>query len=195
MFYPDSPITYVQAIKIATIAVGYQKRAEVTGGYPTGYIKAAKDAEIGTELNLGNDDHLTYDIATKILYDMALADILEITSYGDTYEYSTQEGKNILSVYHKVFSSEGIVDANEHTGLFSKDANTGKGAISIEGVEFADSNFYNLIGQRVKVFYKDDSKRTVVYAFPFENTTETFSTDDTLKIFLNALGNPWSKQC
>ena len=86
MFYPDSPITYVQAMKIATIAIGYEKRAEIMGGYPAGYIRAAKEAEICEGLNLGNDDHISYDVAAKILYDMALANILEITSYGETYE-------------------------------------------------------------------------------------------------------------
>ena len=170
MFYPDSPITYSQALKIMTVAIGYGERASLTGGFPAGYIKAANDAGIGKNVSLTNlSTPLSYKDGASLLYDMATAEVLEATSYGDKLEYSTQKGKNILSLYHDIHISEGIIEANEYTGLNNKDKFSGKGTFKIKGVEFHGGSFYKLLGQNVRVFYKDDKARTVVYAYPYEN--------------------------
>ncbi len=36
-FAPESPVTYEQAIKMCVVALGYEVRAEASGGYPDGY--------------------------------------------------------------------------------------------------------------------------------------------------------------
>jgi len=181
-FYPDAPITYAQALKIVTIAVGYGERAELTGGYPAGYLKAAKDAKIGSGMDFSSNDPLSYTDGASILFDMAMADILEISSYGDTYEYSTREGKNIFAVNHGIYVSEGVADANEYTGILSKEQSCGKGCISVNGTEFSGEGFHKLIGHKVRVFHKDDSKRTIVYAHPFETNVLEYNQDYNFEI-------------
>ncbi len=180
MFYPDDPITYVQAIKIVTTAIGYNIRADVMGGYPTGYLLAAKEADIATGISFLNDSPLSYADGISILYDMMLADILQMTALGDSVEYNTVEGENILSVYYDINIYEGIVNANEFTGLYNKNNYVGDGKIQIESTVFSGSEFYNLIGQRVKAFYRDDPSRTIIRAYGTENEIHRFNTENTL---------------
>lgn len=182
MFYPDAPITYSQAVKILTSAIGYGERAELTGGYPSGYIKAANEAKIGIYVSRSGDDIISYADGASLLCDMATADILEITSYGDTYKYSTTRGKNILSVYHNIKIAEGVINANQYTTLKSADTRVGKGRISVNGKEFDGGEFYKYIGHNVRLFYKDNPGRTVIYAYPLDNNIINCTTEDTLRI-------------
>lgn len=177
LFYPDSPVTYVQALKIVMTAIGYGKIAEVNGGYPTGYAIAASRAEVADTLDLGNDDKVSYSDGAVLLYDMATADIIEITSFGDTYEYGKTEGRNVLSAYHDIYIAEGVVDATEFTGLYSKNAYCAEDTISVDGVTYVADGYHTLLGKGVRVFYRDDSKRTVVYAYANADNTKVFTAD------------------
>ena len=49
LFYPESSVTYNQAIKIVMTAAGYGDKAAYAGGYPTGYLKVANDAGVGID--------------------------------------------------------------------------------------------------------------------------------------------------
>lgn len=50
-FSPNSPLTKTAAVKMAVCALGYRVKAELTGGYPTGYIGIAKKIELNNDLN------------------------------------------------------------------------------------------------------------------------------------------------
>lgn len=181
-FNPDSAITYTQATKIATSAIGYGHRAELMGGYPTGYLRSANDSGIADYLPSLKEEAMSYADGIIMLYNMVVADIVEVTGYGDTHEYTRTEGRNILSVYHDIFTLDGIVEATEYTGLYSKNKTCGKGKILINGTEYQKDDTYGLIGQNVKVFYKDDAKRTVVYAHPIYVSIKKFDTSFDLSI-------------
>ncbi len=187
MFFPDAPITYVQAMKIAVSAAGYTVRADVLGGYPTGYLLAAKEANIGTGFNMNNDDILTYADGAALLYDMAAAEALQLTSLGDRVEYSPRDGQNILSLYRHIKIAEGLMDANEFTGLYVKNNTAGSNKISVDGVLFEGGDFYNLIGRNVRVFYNDDSKRTVIWAYATENNEQSFTAEYELDLSGNKI--------
>ena len=45
-FRPDATVTLQEACKILTCAIGYGDYANVAGGFPTGYMNAAKEASI-----------------------------------------------------------------------------------------------------------------------------------------------------
>ena len=182
LFYPDSPITYAQALKIVMTAIGYGKLAEIRGGYPTGYLIAAHDAEIGETLQLANEAPVSYAQGAELLYDMVTTDLIEVTGFGDSYEYTKTADRNILSVYHDILIAEGVVDANEYTGLYSKNAYCGESRIAISGVTFAGEGYHDLIGECVRIFYRDNNQRTIVYAYAKYDNSKTFTADYDLEI-------------
>ena len=178
LFYPDSSITYAQAIKIVMAAAGYTKKAEVSGGFPAGYLKAAKDAGVGDGINLGIDDTVSHEIATKLIFEACCTDMMEQTSFGSSIDYTVTEGKNILSTYHKIRIAEGIVEANENTGLDAASQATAPGTITVDGVDYKADVAGNLIGKRIRVFYNDDKAKTVVYAYAKDNTEISYTAND-----------------
>jgi hypothetical protein len=182
LFFPDSPITYSQAMKIAMVAAGYGDKAEYTGGYPTGYIKAAKEAGVAQNINLGDTDTLTHAQATQIIFETAICDMLEVSAWGDSFDYSTTEGKNILSVYKKIYMANGVVESNENTTLTNASENSGKDTITIDGVNFYAPGYENLIGKTARVFYGNDNKNSVIYAYENGNEVYNYTNEDALSI-------------
>ena len=182
LFFPDSPITYSQAMKIAMVAAGYGDKAEYTGGYPTGYIKAAKEAGVAQNINLGDTDTLTHAQATQIIFETAICDMLEVSAWGDSFDYSTTEGKNILSVYKKIYMANGVVESNENTTLTNASENSGKDTITIDGVNFYAPGYENLIGKTARVFYGNDNKNTVIFAYENGNEVYNYTNEDALSI-------------
>lgn len=178
LFYPDTKLTYAQAIKIVMSAAGYDKKAEFSGGFPTGYLKAANEADVGKGLNLGNDEPVSHEIATRLIFEACCTDMMEATSFGSSYNYTVTEGKNILSVYHDIYMVEGVVEANENTGLTSISAALANDYIAIDGVNYLAPDCENLIGKKARILYRDDNKKTVIYAYENGNTAVSYTGED-----------------
>jgi len=182
IFSPDVPVTYAQAIKILMCATGHGQKAEFMGGYPAGYFKVANDAKVGEYVSLGADASLTHKEAISLIFEAACTDILDATAFGDSYEYAEIEGKNILSVIHKIYMAEGIASANKITGLYSASSNTDSNGISVNGKEYYGEGYNNLLGKKVRVFFKDENKRNIVAAYGVDNKTYSFTHEDSLKL-------------
>lgn len=93
-FAPDDNVTYEQAIKMAVILLGYEPLALQRGGYPSGYLAAAKQFGITDGIKFkSTDDALKYDIA--VLMQNALnTPIMEQISYGEVAEYAILDGND-----------------------------------------------------------------------------------------------------
>lgn len=182
LFYPDTPVTYAQAIKIVMSAAGYGKKAEYTGGYPTGYLKAANEAGVGKGLNLDSDDVISHEVASRLIFEACVIDMMEATSFGSSFEYTLTEGKNILSVYHKIYMAEGIVEANSHSGLYGASSTASDDCIEISGISFYGKNYESTLGKRARVYYRDDNKNSIVTAYELENQAYTYTSDDTVTL-------------
>ena len=179
-FSPDSPVTYIQAIKILTSAAGYGTKAGFLGGYPTGYLKVASEANIGGGVDLSADDALTHDAAMKLILDAVCTDMLDVTAYGDDIEYAKTEGRNILSVFHEVYIANGIADANKSTGLYSASAKIDESGIRVNGKSYYGEGYNNLLGKKVRVFFKGDKQRRIICAYPVSNKVYSFDNEDDL---------------
>lgn len=182
LFYPDTEVTYAQAIKIVMSAAGYGKKAELQGGFPVGYLKCANEAGIGNGLSFGDNDFLSHEVAIKLIFEACCTDMMEVTSYGSSYSYTLTEGKNIFSTYHGIFMAEGIVEANSKTGLELASQATNDGYITIDGESYKGSGYDNLIGKRVRVLFKDDKAKTIMYAYEKDNTLTQYTGEDSLSI-------------
>jgi len=182
LFYPDTEVTYAQAIKIVMSAAGYGKKAELMGGYPVGYLKCANEAGVGAGLSLSDGDSISHGDAIKLIFEACCTDMMEVTSYGSSYNYTLTEGKNILSVYHGIYMAEGVVEANKHTGLEIASQATDDGYITVEGESYKGSGYDNLLGKRVRVLFKDDKPQTIIYAYEKDNTVTQYTGEDGLDI-------------
>lgn len=117
IFRPDDAITLFECLKIASVPVGYGVKAEVIGGYPTGYTIMANELDIldGIDKNIGK---VNTENVYKLLYNVLNSNVYEVTSLGtDSTGYAKNTNETVLSAYFGIYRAEGIMNSNEYTKL------------------------------------------------------------------------------
>lgn len=152
MFEPEKPITSTEAITFILRAAGYKTYAEVNGGYPVGYLKAARMSG----LNSFGDKILTKADFISLLFNAMDVEVYEQTVYGVNGKFSTN-GKTITEHFHDIYKVEGQVTATFASSLTKKEV-SGKTSICIGEFECQVENgeYSNLLGYYVEAYYHED---------------------------------------
>lgn len=191
-FNPDSELTYVQAIKVIMSALGYDELAIAYGGYPFGYIKAANEANLLDELNIGTYDDSARGSDIILLLASALdVRILEYTGIkGGNLSLSTDSKNTVLSLYHHI----DVYNARLN-GVYGKQAANIEPLASNE-VLLGDKvyriqpskNYEKYFGFDVTFYYNRDTKECVsVMAESDNNKVITLNSDDIISVEDNVI--------
>jgi hypothetical protein len=130
-FNPDANVTYAQVIKMLVAGIGYGDWGVSYGGYPTGYITAAKNLGITNGVSTVNaDEAATRGTVAQLTYNAINTPLLSLETYSPTNpEYVVLDGTNdrnyetALTYYHNIYTVEGRVVATNKTTSGSLDAN------------------------------------------------------------------------
>ena len=96
-FSPDTPVTYNQIIKMIVCLMDLEGYASDRGGWPSGYLRAALDAEVfDTEIyralqTRGNDNAVRGDVAIFV-YNSVIADLRGFFVNGTSYTLGMDAG-------------------------------------------------------------------------------------------------------
>ena len=115
-FEPDRAVAYTEAIKVTLCLLGYEWMAEASGGYPSGYIKAASMTKIS--LGIPSKTDVTRRDMFVMLYNAMLTNIMESDSYtadGNTYRVNKDE--TFLSINQGIYYNTGVLTAAEQMGI------------------------------------------------------------------------------
>lgn len=162
-FEPERNLTVKEAIKVFVDLLGYRPRANLNGGYPSGYMKVASD--LGLTVT-GEDNEAVTRAKLAHLFAVAMENVdLMMADYnGQKVVYKAEEGNNLLSKFLHIDKITGIIVENSVTSLTGENT-IGDDRIKIEadGVsyvldldekcKYAD----DLIGRRVDCYYRNDS--------------------------------------
>ena len=180
-FYPDAPVRFNEACKMAVSALGLDYYAIARGGYPTGYIIAADASRL--LMGVSSGEHLSYTDAFAILDNFLHAQVhSESGYYVDDETFAVYEkGNTVLATYHDIEVIEGaVITATPYTGLYESE-----GACGISEIEINDTIFkyygesVGLIGKMADVYYKKGSHTgEVIFIRPDDSKTITISTRD-----------------
>lgn len=165
-FEADRSITVAEASKILVCVLGLKTYAEATGGYPNGYIKAAKRA--GISLNLSGDSVKAAD-AYNMIYDANRADLYEVTAVNNSDVSYEKGGHTVLSRYRNIYKAEGVVTKTQYNSLTDFSA-AAEGMFWLGDTAYfeGDLDMSAQIGQSIEMYYKKtdkDSRGTVVCYF------------------------------
>lgn len=171
MFNPDRDITFREAVKMLVTAMGYEKAAQLNGGYPEGYIKTASDISLLKSVSYKSDDKLSGAQLINIFYNALHAKIMKISGFdGNNPIYETGE-ETFLSGILDVGTYRGVVDATEYTGLYSTEG-ASKNCVKIDGVEYEltekTRDIMNYLGYRVDAYYKENGGERTLCAYEFK---------------------------
>lgn len=154
---PYDTVSYNEAVKMVVCALGYGVYASYKGGYPTGYISVAYDNGIlkGVE---ANDEKISKIAICKLLYNALHVDLLLNTGVGESLNYSTVPGKNLLLNYHNIIVDEGIC-YGVHGFSMLPTVMPDNGRVYIDNIILHDnaSGSYDYVGYNTEYYYDADT--------------------------------------
>ncbi|MDY3928275.1 MAG: S-layer homology domain-containing protein [Clostridia bacterium] len=173
IFMPENIITYNEAIKLVMAALGYKVYAQVTGDFPNGYLKTAKD--IGFKISVSDVNQLTRGEAAAIIYKMLNSYYVETKSASGT---GINLGESDELMMKKIFGIEehsGIVTALKCGNIYGGTVNEAN-QIMIDYVIYHTtmSKINDFLGVRVKYYSTEDN--VVMYMEP-DRKVETVDAD------------------
>ena len=185
-FDPDGIVTYEQAVKMIVSALGYDRLAQLQGGYPMGYLLIAAQNDITVNVSAAYGEGAKRGLIAQLIYNSLEVDLMQITSYGDTNRREVLPGQNVLTEYLHLEKGKGIVSGNSNTLLIGP-SNLADDEVQIAGKTYktGQTNADELLGYSVTFYVESNDqldKNTLVLVVPEKrkNATLTISADDLL---------------
>lgn len=163
-FGPDDHVTYVQAVKMLMSTMGYAFIADEKGGYPNGYMAAAREEDIYVSENISMDDNLTRAMTAELL-----CNALDVGLYMQNGKGGIVRDNNrtILTEYYNGDLMRGYVEASNDASVNGDKA--GYNSVKINGVEYfaGDTKAEELVGYYVDFICSEiDGEYTLLYIQP-----------------------------
>lgn len=138
-FGPEDPVTYEQAVKMLVSALGYEKKAQSLGGYPTGYMMVANQE--GITSGTTNTGAANRGTVAKLTYNALTVPMMDQTSWGTNEQFNAIPTQSLLWSKLDAVKAEVVID----TIPLNKDAETvGLDVKSIDKV--AQANGFTITG-------------------------------------------------
>lgn len=156
-FYPESPITYQQAVKVMVNVLGYEYRAENAGGYPNGYMAAAQALGITKKIAFSGNE-LNHEDFAQLLINSLEVNPLKVTVSGNGGGTMSETEENALWEFHRILRVKDVVNANDVTGIKSVSDAQLEGYVLLgdESVKVGKTNANEYLGQSVTAYVHYD---------------------------------------
>lgn len=159
-FRPGDTITFNEAVKLLVSVLGYDIKAKYMGGYPSGYLKAAK------EIDLLSGVYTTDNAVTGSIMLSLFINALETPVFAETGIYSDRTdyypGEPLLYVAYQMEKVSGVVKANSRTSL-AKAGGVGKNQIKIDTATYqaGETDAEEFLGRYVTAYCKVDKSSDI----------------------------------
>ena len=176
MFYPDKAVGAEEVAKVMVQLLGYSYKANAMGGYPTGYMAAARELDITDGVDFKGE--FTRGKATKMLYNMLHTEPLEIDYLKTDSAAYKKSDRSFMEVTLDIVPDEGVIKSNHIASLWG-DAAAAENELMIEDEKFVISNsaYADFLGREVEYYYKDNDdgyKRELLYLRPANDDSKTY---------------------
>ncbi len=164
-FNPDEPISFQDACTMLVKLLFYERYAEANGGYPGGYLTAARRLEILN--NTPGQGDVTLGAAAILLRNTLLTQIMDIDSIdADGAVTYRQSGMMLLTQYYDAYYNTGLFTAVWNMGVFGgKELEQGK--IEIDNLVYhtAGKSYEKFFGREIAYIYSENKvqERTLLW--------------------------------
>lgn len=182
LFNPDEPITPEAAAKMTVSALGYDNIAKAYGGYPTGYMRLAKELDI-TDGIIGAV-HLNKANTASVLYAFLTADLCDVQSVTDSEitEYRSN-GKSVLTEYYGLKCIDGIVKtAGFATMVSDESCDDAKITIGSKSFKTDITDVHKYLGLSVTGWYDGDTGVMKHIYISSDNSVVTLNAESVFEI-------------
>ena len=175
-FKPEEGITYGQFLTVIVKVLGYKPAAEQNGGYPTGYIGMASELKLGIK-GKGYDDYISRIEGIALVAEALEIEIMQMGYANGGVAYK-RSNKNLLEEVFDISIVDGIMDADDDTGIYSLSSKTDNENLSIDGVIYKSEvkNAKSFLGFSVRAYVleNDNDEKTVMYLCAHANKNRIY---------------------
>ncbi|MBR2884685.1 MAG: S-layer homology domain-containing protein [Clostridia bacterium] len=180
-FDPQGTVSYEQAVKILVATLGYEQAAQQKGGYPEGYLAVAMRADLLDGVTVENKAALSHKSVVQMVYNALETNMFDAEYYlsGGDYVEKIQEGVTLLEDRLEIKTVRGVVTQNNITGISSA-STVSKEQVMINGEVYFVGNtaIADYLGYNVKVYYKDEPIKEIIYFSHTEKYNEMLTLND-----------------
>lgn len=163
-FRPDDMITTCDAAVMIMRALGYEQLAQMSGGYPGGYLSLAESEGIFDGIDTAIYDYATSETIMRMLCNMLEANIyvVELSGSKTTYE----QGKTFMEQYYEAYETTGILQGNNELNINGSQAARNKDSVVLDYNEYTSKiDLSEYLGYNLKIYYTStDGENTIIYA-------------------------------
>lgn len=188
-FRPNDQVKYEEAVKMVVAALGYNREYVMKqGGWPTGYLVIATQAEVTKGLSVAAGDPAYRGVVAKLVYQALTAPMMVLSTYDDDGKatYKADPNSTLLGKKLNFAKVTGFVSANNVSALSGSETDAtntvrlmynkvvgNKDILDINKKEFITNIGYAL--GHIYDFYiaEDDNKLYIVSAEEGKNETIT----------------------
>ncbi len=188
-FRPNDQVKYEEAVKMVVAALGYNKEYVMKqGGWPTGYLVIATQAEVTKGLSVAAGDPAYRGVVAKLVYQALTAPMMVLSTYDDDGKatYKADPNSTLLGKKLNFAKVTGFVSANNVSALSGSETDAtntvrlmynkvvgNKDILDTNKKEFITNTDYAL--GHIYDFYiaEDDNKLYIVSAEEGKNETIT----------------------
>lgn len=187
-FGVNDRITGNEALKVLVTILGCGFKMDASS-YPTEYFREARHLGLlsGIEITDYNMNISARDVYVLIYNALCAEPYLPVGFEGNSNtiigaSYTQREGYMLMTDLYGIYSKTGIMTGNADTMLTSSKG-LGEDGVIVGNVFFkvSDNQYYDLLGYKVKAFYKlssDKSENYLVYAEKYNNEELTVPADN-----------------
>lgn len=155
-----SHVTYNQAFKILSVAMGFEVVAQEKGGYPNGYATAATMAGIRDGISGSGESNLTKGDYVQMLYNALFGSMMESNYSTGEPAWTVKQTPIITDIFH-IYRVTGVVTRNRMTGLYSVDGlEEDRVVIGDVSYRVGNTDAADLLGYSVIAYVQDSQTGT-----------------------------------
>ena len=180
-FHPKEAVSLEDAVKTLLTVLGYDSIAKSKGGKASDYITIATQKGILKGVNMSAVNISRGDIYKMMINSLDVPVVAEESFSKEKSEYTIEKENTLLTEYHGVYLSKGIVSANDVTSLNADNKEAGDNRIKINGEVYktTEIGYHDLLGYNVKFYYKVvNGDRELLYAYKHLNEVITLKSTD-----------------
>lgn len=168
-FKPDENISYCDAVVIVLRALGYDSAAKYSGGYPTGYLKKAKDIGLIKNISLSSE-HINRKEVLTLFSEAVDCPIYDMVGIKDNnVQFSSESGESLLSKYYGIDRYEGVLRALPTVSLENVTLKNNEMLIDNSVYKFRNSISEDVVGAKIYYYVTREDKSVVAYKKADEN--------------------------
>lgn len=191
-FYPENPISYAELSKMLVSALGYDRVAAQSGGYPDGYTTLARGFGIlkAADVNQAVSNAALYEMIYQAM-DTNILEIGDITGNGVDFE----EGNTLLNQYHDAILIQGVVTEAAGTAIDFREPVTKNNEMAV-GEYILQTNLddpQKYLGKKISAYIAEDEEGslygTLLSVTKVEQAVEYEIYDEDMTVRENAGGS------